>query len=203
MSVGTTFDVIAHIDHLAHKGEDIWEICVNAGMEARNMLDEGKWVVGDIAHTITQRYGARTPRGEGIIDAFARAINIAPDRVREYRTVAKFWKHTDRDNMLSIAVLTYTHLRDAMRFKDIERAKDFLYLVADNGWTVTQARIEMASLLGSTPKRKKVMATSATLLEQTGALLLLQVYPTDETRAIPQLSINTTYDIVMYQSLEN
>jgi len=193
------------IERLDKRGDDIWEVCVNEGIRAMSDVDSGKWRVGDIAHAITRRYGERTPRGERIIDSFAYAINADPERVREYRTVAKFWTPDQREEFLNYSIITYTHCRDAMRLKDIELAKDFLRECADNGWTVTQARMAIASRLGKLPQRRKVATIrQATLLERTGTLYLFSFSQSegDAQPAPAELCIGETFELIISQSIK-
>jgi len=196
------FDAMPHIEYVAQQGEDIWEMTVNAGIEAMQSLDDRKWQVGDLALKIVNFYGGRAPRGSDLIGDYALAIHADPARVREYLTVARFWTPDHRDEMLALPTLTYTHLRDAMRFGDMASAKDFLYRCADACWTVLEARLRIAEALGKTPTKRKVMTASATLIQNAGKMHLFQVHQNPDEKWI-QLEIGTTYQIAIYRMENN
>lgn len=125
-----------------HQDND-WETICEQGRRCAESLDAGRWTLGDIALTVEKRYG------QDSIGAFARDINVKASRVREYRTVAAFYESSARAAFLSTRpTLTYSHLRAAMRFEDMEEAFDFLEKAASEAWTVAQVERELALLFG-------------------------------------------------------
>lgn len=195
------FEVHPHIEYVHDEGASLWEEAVTRGNEALTRMDKQKWRLGDIALKVVEFYGERAPRGTQLIEHFAKAINADPNRVREYATVAKFWDEDNRREMAQLRLITYTHMRDAMRLGDVETAKRFLYEVADNEWTVGKAREVLAERVGGKTPRKKVGKFQATLIQKVGTMHLFQLHQ-DPDEAPVQLSIGETYEISVYQSEE-
>lgn len=135
-------DPLAFIDSLIAEGGDPWEACIDAAAWARDGIDTGKWLIGDVALRV------RTVYAEDRLSAFASAINVPVDRVREYRTVCRYWECSARAEFLACPTLTYTHLRDAMRFKNREAAAAFLRVAANHAWSVSEARTMMQRAFG-------------------------------------------------------
>lgn len=121
--------------------EDDWETICEAGRRCAESLDSGRWALGDIALTVQKRYG------ENAIQKFALDINVKVGRVQEYRTVSAFYQNPARAEFLTNRPsLTYSHLRAAMKFEDMEEAFDFLERAAAEGWTVSQTEREISVL---------------------------------------------------------
>ncbi len=128
---------------LIERSSDVWESCVSAGIEAKEMLDEGRWTIGDLACLIVKQYNAN------MVGNFAKAIKYEAARVKQYRTVSRFWEKSTRVDFLETCPqLTYTHYREAMRLKNLKDAQAFLRQCADNDWTVERTRIEIDKRLG-------------------------------------------------------
>jgi len=139
----TTIDPIELLERAAKSGSDIWESCVSAGIEAKGMLEEGRWTIGDLAVLVGKRYTAN------LIGEFANAINYEVASVREYRRVSRFWwEKSRRLELLERQQLHYSHFQDAMRLKDPQKAAAFLHECADKEWTVERARVELSKKLG-------------------------------------------------------
>jgi len=118
------------------------ELC-DMGRAAAGSLDLGRFLIGDITLTIQTNYGENT------LSEFAKAINVPVTRVREYRTVSKFWNIQQRQKILTDnPTLTYSHLRSAMRLKDLDRAISFLDECGMNAYTVEQANVVLVERLG-------------------------------------------------------
>jgi hypothetical protein len=122
---------------------EIYGTAKGAAMDWHADLDGRKWSLGDLARLLGKRYG------KDIIGTFAAEINMEKARLAEYRRTCAFWLKDDREALLmECRLLTYTHLRDAMRLKDLNDARAFLLRANDNEWNVEQARIELDKLLG-------------------------------------------------------
>lgn len=118
------------------------EIC-EWGRTAAANIDQGRWLIGDLALEVDKRYGKNT------VADFAKQINVPVNRVKEYRTTCKFWQNSVRTDILdNNPVITYTHMRKAMRFKDVSIARRFIDECAGNAWTVERAGIEIKARLG-------------------------------------------------------
>lgn len=191
------FEVFPQLKYITDQREDAWETAVSMGIEAMSRLDKSKWMLGDIVVAVVECYGGRAPRNSELIDDFARTINAEPKRVREYATVAKFWDANNRHEMARLQVITYTHMRDAMRLGDVESAKKFLYECADNGWTVLEARMKLAEQLGAKAPRKKVGTFEATLMQKAGTMHLFQLHQDPDETAV-QLEVGSQFIISIY-----
>lgn len=116
--------------------ETAWEALCDAGRQAAARLDEGRWLLGDLALRVRTRYG------EDAVGKFATESGVEAKRVYEYRQVSAFYEPDARD----FPNLAWTHFRDAMRLG--EGALHFLERASAEGWTVEGARIEAARILG-------------------------------------------------------
>lgn len=118
-----------------------WDMAVSLCSEAIEDKDAVYWLVGDAANLIAQQ----AAYGDNAIEAFAEAIDERVSRVREWRTVARFWDFQRRQKFLA-SPLKYSHFRTATRLK--ENAEAFLEDCLTNSWTVERAYIEMRKLKG-------------------------------------------------------
>lgn len=151
---GTTLtndEILALLEKADAAGEDIYDIAVNAGLKVAGEMDTGKWLVGDLACLVDKRYG------KDMIGQFAIAINLEKARVKDYRRVCGFWQKDARAAFLEIPVISYSHMRQAMRLGNLPEASAFLEEVADNAWTVEQAGIELTKRLGKPEPAAKLM----------------------------------------------
>jgi hypothetical protein len=72
-----------------------WEELCDEGRELVAAGDGGKWKMGDLAIEVQKEYGKNR------IAEFAKEVNAPVSRVREYRTVCKFYpKNSARDEIL-------------------------------------------------------------------------------------------------------
>jgi hypothetical protein len=126
--------------------EDTWDTLCERGRLALEDMDNGRWQIGADACIV------RTQYGHDKIADYAREINIEKTRVQEYRTVTKFYgfheKSARADFCDSHPTLTYSHLRAAMRLKELNRATDLLDEAVNETWTVEQTRIKVSEILG-------------------------------------------------------
>lgn len=130
---------------------DSWDVICQAGREAQTNMDEARWIIGDLACLVSAEYGR-----DKIAD-FAREVNVEKARVKEYRTVARFYKNLPRQKFAQDHPnLTYSHMRDAMRFGDQDRAMEHLEACAIQTLTVEAARIRIQEALGKPVPPKKL-----------------------------------------------
>lgn len=145
-----------HVDQegqITKPGKSDWDLLCETGRLAGQQLDEGRWILGDVALTVQKAYG------HDRIAEFAKEAKVPVDRVREYRTVCKFYEISARADFLrAYPTLTYSHLRDAMRLGEADSAYAFLKEMAGISASVEEARIRLQELLGKpTPEPKLVL----------------------------------------------
>lgn len=156
MSQVQHFDADALFDELDSTHGDTYDLVVNAGIAARENLDNGRYIIGDLAVHLRKQYG------EDTVGRFAEAINCRTASVREYRRICAFWSRPVRRELFEeMPSISYSILRDSIRFKDTGKALDFLRKCADNDWKCERAHIEANKLLGDTgtPEMYKVLDT--------------------------------------------
>ncbi len=127
---------------------------VEMGRVCQKNRDKSCWVIGDLACFVETEYG------ENRLAQFADDINVAFDRVSEYRTMARFWTFPARAEYSELEQVTYSHMRVAKSLKNLDVAKDFLKECVLNAWTVRDARLEANRLLGKEPEPKESKAAS-------------------------------------------
>lgn len=135
-------DALELLDAAIKAGEDIYQLAVGMGQQAAENMDAGRWTIGDVAATVNKNYGT------DMIGSFAKDIGVPVDRVREYRTVAGFWKKSARAEFSDLP-LTYSHFRAAMGMGDIDDAKAMLHAAADGAWSVEKLRLAVRKAAGS------------------------------------------------------
>jgi len=144
-------DVIGVIERATLAGEDTWEAAVSAGIQAQENMDTGRWTIGDLALLVVTKYG------DNSVQDFAKSIKVEASRVKEYRTVARFWEKSARaDIRESFANISYSHMREAMRLKDVDAAMKFIEECSLNDYTVEMARIKLNERLGKPMPPRKV-----------------------------------------------
>lgn len=133
-----------------------WDMAVSLCSEAIESKDAAYWVIGDAANLIA----TQGKYGENAIGKFAEDIGERVTRVREWRTVARFWDFQRRLKFLD-SPLRYSHFRTAMRLK--ENADAFLDECLSNDWKPEAAYVEMR-------KRKGQSLPPVTLLDAAGTI---------------------------------
>jgi hypothetical protein len=117
MNSDTMIDPIEALDSMLERGEDIYEIAVDIGIQNETELTRQRWLQGDLTLRVEGAYG------DDIITKFATALNVNTSTLKQRRTISKFYKTDTRylfDN------LGYSHYREAMRWGDIDRAMESL-----------------------------------------------------------------------------
>lgn len=156
-----------------------WDILCEQGRIAAIHIDEGRWSLGELALMVGKSYG------DDALGEFAREVNVPKKRMTQYRTVCNFWcpaweKSTRVDFLEERETITYTHMRDAMRFKDLKRALAWLGEVAANGWTTDQAAFVLSERLGvvkSEPAPKLLDTTVHFCKKLTSTQIVIELHP--------------------------
>lgn len=116
-------ELLDRIERAVAAGEDITAIAETAGSSVAMAGDDAKLFIGDLACLVERQ------QGQDAIGRFAKTWGWPVDRVKEYRTVCRFYPRSVRDlffeNSLPIRA-RYSKLRIAKRFKDMELALDFI-----------------------------------------------------------------------------
>lgn len=170
MSDLAIFDAIVVIEQAAKAGDDIWEMSIGAGLQAHEDMDAGRWRIGDLALLIGKQYG------EHRIEDFAKSIKVEVGRVKEYRTVCHFWQKSVRTDILEACPnATYSHLRIAMRLKNLQAAMDFVDECSANDWTAEFARLELNKRLGKPVPPRRLLDGQAKLVSGELERLILEL----------------------------
>lgn len=115
-----------------------WDVLCEAGRIAAEDIDNGRWVLGDLA--------LQTGK---LVDDFAREINVPKRRVYEYKQVCSFYDQCVRAQYLrDNPAITYTHFRTAMKRGDVALAYRFLDHCQERLRTTDQAMRLMARIQG-------------------------------------------------------
>lgn len=130
---------------------DDYELICEAGRIAAQNIDEGRYLIGDLAAQIKKQYGRDT------VGRFAKDIGIPKARAQEYRQVCEFWPKSQREQIFEdyAGQVKYTHLKQAMRLKDA--ALDFIRECGENSYTCEQASVELTKRLGKPAPPEKLL----------------------------------------------
>lgn len=130
---------------------DDYELICEAGRIAAQNIDEGRYLIGDLASQIKKQYGRDT------VGRFAKDIGIPKARAQEYRQVCEFWPKSQREKIFEDygGQVKYTHLKQAMRLKDM--ALDFIRECGENSYTCEQASAELTKRLGKPAPPEKLL----------------------------------------------
>lgn len=148
-----------------------WDDAVEAAAEALQVMGNAHWFVGDLACLIASENGY----GTNAITNFAKDINESEGKVREWRTVSKFWTPQRRAPYIDQEFLRYSHFRIAVSLKD--DAEAFLTTCLDEGWNVDRARVERRKAQGERVAPLRLLKASGTIraINPDGGLLYLVV----------------------------
>lgn len=106
-------------------------------------LDELRWVLGDCANTVKQRYDEKT------VEDFARDIGQHKSTVYQYAKVSDYYKPSLRRRLIEeMPNINYSHMRDGLRFNDVTLAVAWLNEVSINGWSADEAARKLTERLG-------------------------------------------------------
>lgn len=152
-----------------------WEELTSEAREARADMDSARWIIGDIANEAVTLF-ARTPNNEidkaaekVTLTEFAKEIGEKYKTVCQRRQIAAFYPRSTRGEYEN---LTYTHYRDAMRFKTLAVALAFLDEASANGYTTDEAAYHVNKRLGESGS-EPLIAGEMTVDEAIARLLQL------------------------------
>lgn len=143
-----------------------WELLCEQGRIAASNMDEGRWLLGELALMVDKQYG------DDAIGEFAKDINVPKKRIAQYRTVYKFWspaweKSKRLDFLGERPNLSYTHYLNALRLKDLDEALKWIDEASSNGWTTDEAAHHLAERLGKAPiAPPKILETVIHIINQ-------------------------------------
>lgn len=155
---------------------------VEMGRTCQRNQDQARWIIGDLACFVETEYG------ENRLSQFADDINVPFERVEEYRTMCRFWEFPVRAEFSELSTVTYSHMRVAKAFKDVETARSFLLECVENAWTVRDARMEANRRLGKVTEVKEVQEQK----RKETPLLVTEAYVTSFTRNAITLNATDT-----------
>jgi len=126
-----------------------WDVVCETGRLAAAQLDEGRWILGDLALLVDKQYG------EDKMGDFARECQVPKKRIYEYRQVCSYWEMSVRADLWEMPTVTYSLMRLAMRLDSIDDARRFVERTASKGYTIDKAGYVMGRLLGLAGKRER------------------------------------------------
>jgi hypothetical protein len=105
-----------------------WEEYLSQGMEAREMKDNGQWLLGDLSTNIMMDYG------EDTIGKYAYAIGVEKKTLMNYRTIsAKFPEHVRSKH----PKLSFSHFAS---LASVEKPEAWLEKADNEDWSVETLR---------------------------------------------------------------
>lgn len=137
-----------------------YDDCVNLGKQAKDDVDNGRWIIGDLGNALKQRYEDDNLQwyGKNIIDEFAKDIQTEKATVQEYRNMAKYYPPDDRARLTERYAANWSVLKVAKRFKSLRRSEAFLRLCSSEGiHTVDDYARRAGELKGKPSKPKKLV----------------------------------------------
>lgn len=175
---------------------DFESLC-SEGMDAAADIDKGRWRLGDLACQVKTEYG------RDMIGKFASRINVPKARVAEYRRVATFYPEKLRGQLFDDypdGLITYTHMRDAMRFKELDKALAFIEECAVNTYTTDHAAVEIQKRLGRPVPPPKLLDGLAHVLSIRGDVVTFRVDAALETALYDAMNKRLPVSIVVRTS---
>ena len=130
---------------------DAWESLCDAGRHYAEDMDAGRWKLGDLALKVEKQYG------QDSLGEFAREVNVRAGRIREYRRVCDFYENVARAAFLEThPVLSYSHLRAAMRLGDADTAYAYLVTASENRLSVEATEAAIRDIVGGDPPPARI-----------------------------------------------
>lgn len=170
------------------------EIC-ERGRIAREAGDNSKWELGQLANAVMldARYGEHRMRD------FALNCNVQHRSMQQYRQT--FERFGDCELRYAEG-LSWSHFRIATRFTADSAAYDFLNRAASNLWTVDQASIEAAALLGKGKRMALVLdATDVHIVSIGGNRVTLEMDTLDAQDLVMAFYGETKLEVKVYQEM--
>lgn len=108
-----------------------FESLLSLAMQARELYDEARWILGDIARVVVQKFGFKE------LDEFATKVGVAKDSLLRYREVAERVHSPLREKY---KLLSWSHFRTAVAQPEPEK---WLEKAADGEWGVERLQVEI------------------------------------------------------------
>lgn len=123
---------------------DTYESLCDYARRYSESLDDLRWILGDCANTVMER----DQWGKGI-EHFARDIGQRKTTIYQYAKVADFYPMSLRRRLREdMPNINYSHMRDSLRWDDVEKAVAWLNEVSINDWTADEAARKLTERLG-------------------------------------------------------
>jgi hypothetical protein len=167
-----------------------WDVVCETGRLAASQLDEGRWILGDLALLVDKQYG------EDKMGDFAKECQVPKKRIYEYRQVCGYWGSSVRADLWELPTVTYSLMRLAMRLENVDEARRFVERTASKGYTVDKAHYVMGRLLGLAGKRKrrpKKLADFVATYEHSANQVAAAIYNVNQ-------DLKAKYRIVIYKA---
>lgn len=117
------------------------ELCDHSRQHVNDM-DARRWDVGDDACAMETKYGEATLLG------MARDVNMNKTTLASWKRVAEYYPEILRRRLLdNLENLSYSHYKDAIRLKDIQKSVAWLEKCSEEGWSPDQASHKLTELL--------------------------------------------------------
>ncbi len=148
-----------------------YELICEAGRIAAQNIDQGRYLIGDLAAQVKKEYGRDT------VGRFAKDIGIPKARAQEYRQVCEFWSNSQRIHIFERfqGMVSYSHLRKAMRLKNNLEAFLFIEECGNNGWTCEEAGVRLTERLGKPTPPPKLLDGLGFIRDIRGQRVLIEV----------------------------
>lgn len=117
------------------------DLCDHSRAQVTNM-DSRRWDVGDDAVAMETKYG------EATIESMARDVNMNKTTLASWKRVAGYYPENLRRRLLDdLENLSYSHFKDAIRLKDVEKSVPWLEKCSAEGWSPDQASHKLTAVL--------------------------------------------------------
>lgn len=117
------------------------ELCDHSRAHVSDM-DTRRWDVGDDACAMETKYG------EATLASMARDVNMNKTTLASWKRVADYYPEIIRRRLLdNLENLSYSHYKDALRLKDIQKSVAWLEKCSEEGWSPDQASHKLTELL--------------------------------------------------------
>lgn len=122
---------------------DTYEAICDYAREHSERLDDERWQLGDCANVVMQKWSEKT------VEDFARDIGQHKSTVYQYAKVAAFYEPSLRRRLRDdLPNINYSHMRDALRLKDVEAALEWLTFASVQGYSADEASHHLTERLG-------------------------------------------------------
>ncbi len=117
------------------------ELCDHSRSKVTD-IDTKRWEVGDDACAMETKYG------EATLASMARDIGMNKTTLASWKRVADYYPDNLRRRLLDdLENLSYSHYKDAVRWKDVTASVQWLEKCSAEGWSPDQASYKLTELL--------------------------------------------------------